>query len=560
LGRTSLIVTCLVLLVLRLSAQSGGYLEFVENKGQWNPAILDRAEISNGNIFIKKNGFSILQHDTNDLRRIHELLHGGEGMTSAVHKQPGQKGRPTGGPGSGAADDPFLLHSHIYAVSFENSNPNVQIVAEKPFAHHNNYFSKITQKGASGCGVFAGITYKNLYDGIDLHYYTENGFVKYDLIVHPGADPGQIRLRYDGQKGLLLHKNQMTVQTTVGAVKELEPRSYQYGDQGRVDIGCKYILEGNVLRFKVDQYATDQTLVIDPTEVFCTFTGSRSDNWGYTATYDNAGDLFLGGIVLDYGAYGSGYNYGATTGAFQSTFGGGDGSEGTAGEGPNGPILYDYDVGIMKFNSTGSTRLWATYMGGTGDEQPHSMVCDNAGNLIVTGRTTSAAFGSQTLTKYGPCGSFDIFVAKLSADGSTLMGALRIGGTGEDGVNYAPKYVETNGTQELRLNYGDDGRSEVILDANENIYLAACTRSTTDFPTTAGSFQPAFGGGDQDGVVMKLSPNANSVIFSSFIGGSSTDAAFALARSQEYHGYDFRPDTHLERRLGRGRLYRRRIQ
>jgi gliding motility-associated-like protein len=528
LGRASLIVTFLILGILRLSAQSGGYLEFVENKGQWNAAILYRAELAAGNIFIKKNGFSILQHDTNDLRRIHELLHGGEGMTTAVRRQPGMEGRPTSGPGSGAADDPFLLHSHVYQVSFENSNPNVTIVAEKPFAHHNNYFSKETKKGVSGCGVFAGITYKNLYDGIDLHYYTENGFVKYDLIVHPGADPSKIRLRYEGQKGLVLHKNQVTVATTVATVRELEPKSYQYGDQGRVDIDCKYVLERNVLRFKVDHYATEQTLVIDPTEVFCTFTGSRSDNWGYTATYDNAGDMFLGGIVLDYGSYGSGNNYGVTPGAFQSTFAGGDGSEGAAGQGENGTIYYDYDVGIMKFNSIGNTRMWATYLGGPGDEQPHSMICDNAGNLIITGRTTSYTFGGQTLTKYGPCGSFDLFVAKLSADGSTLMGALKIGGSGEDGVNYSPKYVTTNGTQELRLNYGDDGRSEVILDANNNIYLAACTRST-DFQTTPGCFQPASGGGDQDGVLMKLSPNANSVIFSSYLGGSAADAAFALA-------------------------------
>ena len=507
-----------------------------------------RAELGAGNVFIQKNGFAILQHDTNDLKRIAQLMHGGfkaktgagtggaAGVTAVAGisrktTAPGKK--PVSGPGSGAADDPYLLHSHVYRVIFENANDDVQIVPEKPFGHHNNYFSKRTKKGAANCGVFQGLTYKNLYDGIDLHYYTEGGFVKYDLIVHPGADPGKIVMRYEGQKNLVLRKNQLQVQTTVATVKELEPRSYQVSEQGRAEVGCKYVLEGNKVWFKVDNYASDATLVIDPTEIFCTFTGSKSDNWGYTATYDNNGNMFLGGIVLDYGPYpnGSGANYGATSGAFQSTYAGGDGSEGGPIGNYNGTeIYYDYDIGLMKFNALGTARLWATYLGGSGDEQPHSMVCDPQGNLIVTGRTTSDAFGGVTLPKYGPCGGFDLFVAKLSADGSTLMGALRIGGTGNDGVNNSPKYVNAfgDGTQELRLNYGDDGRSEVILDGSNNIYLAACTRST-DFKTTPGCFQPTFGGGNQDGVLMKISPDVSTVLFSSFLGGDSTDAAFVLA-------------------------------
>jgi gliding motility-associated-like protein len=547
--RVSIFVTCLVLSVLQLSAQSGGsYLEFVENKGQWDSSVRFRAELGAGSVTIQKKGFLILQHDTSDLKRIHELMHGGagvKGVTGPVipKKVPGSSDnnsrRPLSGPGSGAADDPFLLHSHVYRVSFENANDNVEIVPEKPFSHHNNYFTKGLKHGVTNCGVYQGLTYKNLYDGIDLHYYTEGGFVKYDLIVHPGADPGKIVLRYDGQKSLVLKKNQIQVQTTVGTVRELEPHSYQVNEQGRTNVSCKYVLDGNKIRFKVDNYSSDAILVIDPTEIFCSFTGSRSDNWGYTATYDNSGDLFLGGIVLGYpGGLGSGNNYGTTPGAFQSTYAGGDGSEGGPFQDGDLTFSYDYDIGLMKFNASGTTRLWATYLGGSGDEQPHSMVCDPSGNLIVTGRTTSSSFGGVTLPTFGPCGGFDLFVAKLSADGTTLMGAKRIGGTGDDGVNNSPKYVNAygNGSVELRLNYGDDGRSEVILDGANNIYLAACTRPNTtnnvaDFPTTGGVFQPAFGGGTQDGVLLKLSPDVNTVLFSSYLGGNAADAAFVLALS-----------------------------
>lgn len=532
--RTCLFVTCLILWVLRLSAQSGGYVEFVENKGQWDTSILYRADLNAGKIFIKNNGFTILQQDTNDLKRIHELLHGGGGGVKGgrpMIRSAAFKGHPGSGPGSGAADDPFLLHSQVYRVSFENSNPHAQVVAEKPFANRNHYLNGGAK--ASNCGVFRGITYKNLYDGIDLHYYSEAGFIKYDLIIHPGADPGKIVLRYDGQSQLLLHKGQLRVHTTVGDVRELEPKSFQATQEGRVPVDCRYMVEGNKVRFKLGQYDPNSILVIDPTEVFCTFTGSHSDNWGYTATYDGAGNMFLGGIVLDYNASNSGNEYGTTPGVFQSTFAGGDATEGGYGgtdrTGPY-PAYYHYDVGISKFNSIGSVKLWATYLGGTGNEQPHSMVCDASGNLIVTGRTSSATFGGVTLPTFGPCGGLDLFVAKLSSDGKTLLGAMKIGGSGDDGVNYSPKYLDQTGTAELRLNYGDDGRSEIVLDANNNIYLAACTRSS-DFPVTGGVFQPKWGGGDQDGVVLKLSPDVKSVLFSSFIGGSNTDAAFCLALS-----------------------------
>jgi gliding motility-associated-like protein len=381
--------------------------------------------------------------------------------------------------------------------------------------------------------VYLGVIYKNLYDGIDLHYYTEGGFVKYDLVIHPGADPGKISLRYIGQRELVLKKNQVYVRTSVGQVKELEPRSYQAADQGRIPVACKYELrEGNRLRFRVDNYDRNYTLVIDPTEVFCSFTGSRSDNWGYTATYDKAGDLYLGGIVLNYYKF-PGTMFGATPGAFQSTYQGGDGSEGKVVEGNGSVLSYDYDIGIMKFNASGTRRVWATYLGGAGDEQPHSLVCDAQGNLVITGRTSSKSFSPVTLKTFGPCDSLDIFVANLSADGTTLMGAMKIGGRGQDGVNNSPKYLNAfgKGTQELRLNYGDDGRSEVILDAAGNVYVAACTRSLSDFPTTPGCFQPNPGGGDQDGVLFKLSPDLQTVLFSSFIGGSGTDAAFVLAQS-----------------------------
>lgn len=507
--------------------------------------------MSAGTFFMQKKGFTVVQHDTSDLRRIHAFLHGdhpvsggsgsgsgsgGKTVSNITRNKPGTPdqggGNSGGGAGSGGTGSiSTVLHSHSYRVTFVNASDGVEITPDKALPSYNNYFIGDRSQWVSNCKIYQGVVYKDIYPGIDLHYYTDGGFLKYDILVHPGADPGQIAMKYEGQSKLSIRKNQVLVQTTVGTVKELEPRSYQLDKQGRTEVACNYVLvDGNTIRFKIKNYDPNASLVIDPTEVFCSFTGSKSDNWGYTATYDGSGNFYAGGIVLDYsksrGPNGNGFL--VSPGAYQSTFQGGDGSESA----PTSQPGYDYDVAIMKFNATGSSRLYATYLGGAGDEQPHSMVCDPQGNLIITGRTSSANFpvypaSNNTYNNSSQFG-FDIFITKLNASGTGIVGSMRIGGKGDDGVNFSPKYVNNGGegTQQLRLNYGDDGRSEVILDAANNIYVAACTQSV-DFPTV-NAFQPNSGGG-QDGVLLKLNPNVSGIFFSSYLGGNSSDAAFVLA-------------------------------
>jgi len=534
----------------QLSAQSGGYsnLEFVENKGQWDTLVKFRAEMTAGSLFMQHNGFAVVMHDTNDLRRIRRLLHGDavDGVTpTAASAAPanrkvvtssgggvsGGQGKNGGSGGSGGGGaDPYLLHSHSYRVSFENAGDRVQIVPEKALNSYNNYFIGDRKYWATNVKIYQGILYKNMYDGIDVHYYTDMGFVKYDIIVRPGADPGKIVLKYEGQNKLTVKKNRLYVQTSVGTVQELEPHSYQISEKGRTNVECNYVLlPGNRVQFQVKNYSPGAMLVIDPLQVYCSFTGSKSDNWGYTATYDNAGNFYAGGIVLDEsrlnppGLGGSGFL--VSPGAFQSTFQGGDGSEGGPAPG------YDYDVAIMKLDAKLQGRVYATYLGGSGDEQPHSMVVDNAGDLIVTGRTSSPNFPvNPGNTTYGNGGNFDLFVTKFNPAGTGIIGSRRIGGSGSDGVNFKPKYLVSpggadRGAQDLRLNYGDDGRGEVILDNAGNIYIASCTQST-DFLVTNG-FQKNSGGG-QDGVVIKASPDLNTIFFSTYIGGSGSDAAFVL--------------------------------
>jgi gliding motility-associated-like protein len=171
--------------------------------------------------------------------------------------------------------------------------------------------------------------------------------------------------------------------------------------------------------------------------------------------------------------------------------------------------------------------MYATYIGGSGNEQPHSLVVDGAGNLIVAGRTNSSNYPVTGSGQIGSGGSYDIVVTKLNAAGTALIGSKKIGGAGDDGVNIAAESFSS-----LQQNYGDNGRSEVIVDGGGNIYVASCTRSSGTqasggFPATTGSFQTTSGGA-QDAVVLKFDPTVT-LSFASYLGGNNDDAAYVLS-------------------------------
>lgn len=411
-----------------------------------------------------------------------------------------------------------VLHSHLYEINFLDAAANAEVVPDKPLAMHTNYFiGSDSSKWATGCRVYNGVTYKDVYKNIDVRYYSDNGNLKYDIIVKPGADISKIAMQFNGLDKLEVNRyGNLTMKTSVGDVYQAIPSCYQVIKNLKTKIKAAFDLKGNVIHFRLSDYDKTATLIIDPTEIFSTYVGSTSDDWGYTATYDNAGNFYAGGIAFD-----NGFPY-RPVGGYDQTFGGGDGSEGSS---------LAYDISLIKFNPTGSTALYATYLGGSGDEQPHSLVVDTRGNLIISGRTTSSNF-PVTVANFGKGGYFDIFLAKLSADGTALLASRKFGGTGSDGVNIAPKYSTDpgEGIVSIRRNYGDDARSEVITDDRDNIYLASCTQSV-DFPLTPNAFRNSLGG-KQDGVFIKANTDLTNIFNCTYLGGGGDDAAFVLAISR----------------------------
>lgn len=483
-------------------AQDYNNIEFIENKGQWDSRVKFKGEVNAGAVFVRSNGFTILQHNPQDYAVL-------QSMTNEHNNH-----KPPGAGISARLDSRFVLRSHSYNIDFVGASPAMQVIPDKVIPTYNNYFlGNDPSQWATGCRIYQAITLKDVYPNVDVRYYTYNGMLKYDIIARPGADISKIALKYDGADKLQVKNKELLVSTSVGELRESYPYTYQSKGKERIEVNCKYKVKDNIVRFDVKGHDPSAVLVIDPTLMFVSFAGSTADNWGYTATYGPDGSFYGGGVVY------AGNSWPVSPGAFQTVFQGGI----------NDPR--PMDIGIIKLSSNGGTRLYATYIGGKGNEQPHSLVVDGQGNLVLAGRSNSDTTYPGGRVPVGSGGNYDIVVTKLNAAGTGLIGSRRIGGSGMDGVNIS---ATRSGTSSLQQNYGDDGRSEVILDGAGNVYVASSTQSASanavgKFPTTAGAFQPGFGGGAQDGVLLKFSPDLSGYLFGSYLGGDKNDAAYVLA-------------------------------
>lgn len=478
----------IVLLPAILFAQNiFSQIQFIENKGQWDSRVKFMSTTGSGEFYLQQNGFTVAQHNSNDIDNVKERRHK-EAMGLTLKQGEGTK-----------------IRSHAYRVEFLNSQ-TAQIIPDKALPTISNYFiGNDPKKWVSNCKIYQGITYKNVYPGIDVRYYSDGGEnLKYDFIVYPGADVNKIVMKYTGAEKIAIKNKELNISTSLGDNRELSPYTYQIDNGQRQELKCGYDVKGDVVKFKVKNYDPSKVLIIDPTEIFFSYSGSTADNWGFTATYGPDGSFYGGGIVFNDG-------FPKYTGGYDETFNG------------------NFDIGIIKLSPDGKNMIYATYIGGGDADQPHSLIVDPQGNLVIAGRSSSGDYPTWPASVpavIGPGGGWDIIVTKLNATGTALIGSMRIGGSQNDGVNIQDERVA--GANSLKRNYGDDARSEVLLDGANNIYLASCTQSPDyDKTITPGAFQTKIGG-MQDGVVLKIDPNCDKILFNTFLGGSGDDAAYVL--------------------------------
>lgn len=283
-------------------------LEFVENKGQWNESIKFKGVMNNGAFFLMEKGFRVLQSNPEDLEKIADFFHGSS--HAKAHNTAAKQVIPD------KSKNGITLHSHVYNVAFLNAQTPA-ITADKPLNTYNNYFiGNDPDKWRGNCRIYQAISYQNIYAGIDIRYYTNEGRLKYDIIVRAGADISPLAMKYDGVDELQVKNEQLVIKTSVGETRELAPYAYQVVNGVKKEVGCRFKVAGKIVQFALNSYSKSSELIIDPTLVFSTFTGSTADNWGYTATYGLDESFYAGGIVFDPG-------FPTSPGAFSTTYSGG---------------------------------------------------------------------------------------------------------------------------------------------------------------------------------------------------------------------------------------------
>lgn len=503
------------LIIVFSSIKIFGQPGFIENKGQWSSNALFKTDIPNGSLYLEKDGLTYNFISEKDVHHSH--AHHGEKNNS---------------------ENNGIVHFHCYKVKFGNTSLE-RIQPIDVYSDYTNYFiGNDPKKWASKALKYNAVHYKNLYQDIDFQmYFNKDKNLQYDFLVYPGGNTDDIRLTYEGQDDLYVDTDgSLIVKTSLNKVTELKPFAFQEINGEQIKIPCKFLVRnGNVaFQFPTD-YNHNFPLTIDPTLVFSTYTGSTTDNWGFTATFDDQSNVFSGGISFSTGGYP------VSTGAYQVNYAGGEYAGGN---------YYGCDISIIKYDSTGTQRLWATYLGGTTSEElPHSLVCDRNNNLIVMGTTGSTdfpttinsydnTFNGGTYVSYDNVVNFnlgtDIFVSKLSSNGSQLLASTFIGGSQNDGLNFKQSYNSfmMEGNDSLYYNYADGARGEVIVDKAGSVYVGTCTFSN-NFPVTPGSFQPYYSG-KEDGVVFKFDQNLTNLQFSSYFGGSNDDAIYSL--DLDYNG------------------------
>ncbi|WP_315820825.1 hypothetical protein [Paraflavitalea speifideaquila] len=215
---------------LQMIAQGGAAtFEFTENKGQWEKQIRFKSSVSTGAFFLQQNGFTVLQHNGDDLNRFFDRNHEGEQHTDNSHIRLSRPDRGPEGKPNPPNDGPPVIRSHAYRVQFAGANENCLVIPEKPVPTNTSYFiGNDPSKWAQDVPVYQAIVYKDIYPNIDIRYYSENGQLKYDLVIHPGGDVSKIAMQYDGPDKLLIRNKELIIKTSVGDLKELYPYSYQF--------------------------------------------------------------------------------------------------------------------------------------------------------------------------------------------------------------------------------------------------------------------------------------------------------------------------------------------
>ncbi len=382
---------------------------------------------------------------------------------------------------------------HRVDVSFLNANTNPTIIASDAASDYLNYYTTGTpETGVTHVRHFKKVLYQNIYPYIDVEFILNdqeqngspiaNGF-KYNFIIHPGGNPKDILIKFEGAANTSLNAEGNTlIETAYGTIEESIPESYQMdNNNSKQNIAASYYtFQASPFTFGINpgNYDTSKILVIDP---WATYYGGSGDDFGSGIATDGSGNIIItGGTTSTIGI--------ATSGAYQTS------RSGTS------------DAFIAKFSASGA-RLWSTYYGGSDYESSFGISIDGSGNIVITGWTGSPngiATSGAFKTSFSGNGNSDAFIAKFNVSGARLW-ATYYGGSGHDRGN------------------------GIATDISGNIVIIGQTKSTSGI-ATSGAFQTSFVGGIYyyDAFIAKF--NASGVRqWATYYGGSMEDIGYGIA-------------------------------
>jgi hypothetical protein len=388
----------------------------------------------------------------------------------------------------------------LLRMKLVGANSNPKIVGMDQLPGKSNYFiGNDPQKWRTNVPNYAKVKYTNVYPGVDLVYYGNQGRLEYDFVVAPGADPRAITLELEtgqskikNQKSKIDKDGDLVVGTDGGEVTFHKPVVYQpatYNEPRTTNGGGRDLVEGQyVLRgddrigFQLADYDRRRPVVIDPVLAYSTYLGGSDGDYGNAIAVDASGNAYVTGWTRS-------TDFPTTPGAFQITC---------------RSCPFPTDAFVSKLNAAGSALVYSTYLGGSSSDQSNGIAVDVSGNAYVTGYTESSDFPTTPgafQTTYG--GGGDAFVTKLNAAGSALVYSTYLGGR-----------------------YYDQGPG-IALDAAGNAYVTG--NAGDGFPTTAGAFQTTYGEGSDDAFVSMLNASGSALAYSTYLGGSNIDSASAIA-------------------------------
>ena len=396
--------------------------------------------------------------------------------------------------------------SDVAALRFTlaGANPRPVVTGRDELPGKINYFvGNDSARWRTNIATYARVHYRGVYPGIDLVYYGNQRQLEYDFVVAPGADPGRIRMSFEGARDLRIDASgDLILHVAGGDLRQYKPVVYQDVHGVRQQIAGRYVInERRHVGFELGVYDETRPLVIDPILVYSTYLGGASVDEGNDIAVDAAGNAYVTGET--------------NSGAFPTTAGAFDTALGSIA-GTN------RDAFVTKLGVTGSTLVYSTYLGGSGNDDGNGIAVDAFGHAYVTGSTTSDNFpvtsGAFDTMRNGQ----DAFVVKLNPTGSARVYATFLGGTGADIGNDIAVAVA------------------VAVDSVPNAYVTGQTfssaASATGFPATLGAVQSAYGGAG-DAFVTKVNPAGTGLVYSTYVGGTGIEIGNGVGLDPAGHAY-----------------------